>query len=265
MAKNETRSKIAISTSALKRLALWHLFSTKLDLVLLTEFPKSGGTWLSKLIASYLKIPFPENESAKFEKALLHGHHVYHPNFHNLICLNRDGRDILVSYYYHMFSGMKEIKSSVVNDFRKNLNFKDYQDTKANLPKYIEYMFTQYNKGKFRFSWSEFVQSFYGKEDVIHVKYEDLLADAPQTLNNILVQLNEEQVDIAKVKSIVNRFSFKNQTNRKPGEEDTKSFLRKGIAGDWKNHFSPKACQVFDHYAGKELIHLGYEKDHNWY
>jgi len=46
--------------------------------------------------------------------------------------------------------------------------------------------------------------------------------------------------------------------------EDKKSFLRKGISGDWKTHFSLEAKQVFNYYAGDILIGLGYEKDGTW-
>ncbi len=265
MAKAERRSKMGIRMAASKRLLMWHLLSQRLDLILLTEFPKSGGTWLSNLISTYLEIPFPENESAKIQKSLLHGHHLYDPKFNNLICLNRDGRDTIVSFYFHMFSGMEEIKSSVVKNFQRDFGFDDYQDIKANLPKYIEYMFTRYNQGKFRFNWSEFVRSFYGKEDVIYIKYEELLTDTSLALSKVLTQLTNQKIDEKKLNEVVHRFSFANQTKRKPGQEDKKSFLRKGVAGDWKNHFSKEACQVFDHYAGKELIYLGYEKDHNWY
>ena len=53
-------------------------------------------------------------------------------------------------------------------------------------------------------------------------------------------------------------------TKRKAGEEDRSSFLRKGIAGDWKNHFNTEAVNIFDHYAGETLIKLGYEKNHDW-
>jgi len=40
--------------------------------------------------------------------------------------------------------------------------------------------------------------------------------------------------------------------------------LRKGISGDWKNKFSREAKQIFNEYAGKELIQLGYEVDDSW-
>ncbi len=39
---------------------------------------------------------------------------------------------------------------------------------------------------------------------------------------------------------------------------------RKGIVGDWRNHFSEDHRRVFKQVAGDLLIRLGYEKDTNW-
>ncbi|HYZ05733.1 MAG TPA: sulfotransferase domain-containing protein, partial [Rubrobacter sp.] len=51
---------------------------------------------------------------------------------------------------------------------------------------------------------------------------------------------------------------------RTQGEEASSSFYRKGIAGDWKNHFTEKDRRVFKEEAGELLIQLGYEEDLDW-
>jgi hypothetical protein len=51
---------------------------------------------------------------------------------------------------------------------------------------------------------------------------------------------------------------------RTQGEEASSSFYRKGIAGDWKNHFSEEDRRVFKEEAGELLIRLGYEKNGGW-
>ena len=71
-------------------------------------------------------------------------------------------------------------------------------------------------------------------------------------------------MDIRRVKEIVKKYYFKNLTGRSPGQENKKSFIRKGIAGDWKNCFNREAKEVFNHYAGETLIKLGYEKESSW-
>ncbi|MBD3295829.1 MAG: sulfotransferase, partial [Candidatus Omnitrophica bacterium] len=61
-----------------------------------------------------------------------------------------------------------------------------------------------------------------------------------------------------------NRFSRK-AADRKPGEEDTHSHYRKGIAGDWKNYFNDKHKIYFMKRYNDLLLKYGYEKDTEWH
>ena len=42
------------------------------------------------------------------------------------------------------------------------------------------------------------------------------------------------------------------------------STFRKGVIGDWRNHFTDEHRRVFKDEAGKELVQLGYENDLDW-
>lgn len=48
---------------------------------------------------------------------------------------------------------------------------------------------------------------------------------------------------------------------RQPGEENLASFFRKGMPGDWRNHFDPAANAEFIRIAGKWSNHFGYGAD----
>jgi hypothetical protein len=60
-----------------------------------------------------------------------------------------------------------------------------------------------------------------------------------------------------------NRFAAK-AGGRRPGDEDVTSHYRKGVAGDWVNHFSPDNRQYFKSNFGELLLKLGYEKSLDW-
>ncbi|MGH2791071.1 MAG: sulfotransferase domain-containing protein [Actinomycetota bacterium] len=42
------------------------------------------------------------------------------------------------------------------------------------------------------------------------------------------------------------------------------STFRRGVIGDWRNHFSDRHKDAFKEVAGEGLIELGYESDHDW-
>jgi hypothetical protein len=64
--------------------------------------------------------------------------------------------------------------------------------------------------------------------------------------------------------STIEKFAFQNQRNGERTQENRSSYLRKGIAGDWRNHFTPLASEAFATACGDMLIAAGYENDHMW-
>ena len=248
----------------LKRLIMWHTMSDRLPLYLVPEYPKSGGTWFSQMLSDAIDVPFPRNTTpAPIQKSILSGHHMYSPRFKNVTVVIRDGRDATVSAYYYMLFKNEINKQFGVDHYRGHLPFKDYDDIQGNLPEFIEYLFVEYPKKWNHFSWSQFIDSWL-PHDFPVVRYEDLLTDAAGILVDISGKLTGEPITRERAEEIVEKFSFKRMSGRKQGQENTKSFVRKGIAGDWKNHFTREACEVFDKHAGDQLITCGYEKDHEW-
>ena len=51
---------------------------------------------------------------------------------------------------------------------------------------------------------------------------------------------------------------------RERGVEDVTSHFRKGMAGDWINHFTREHTEAFHAHFGDLLIRLGYEESSDW-
>ncbi|MBT8273152.1 MAG: sulfotransferase domain-containing protein [Bacteroidia bacterium] len=248
------------------------------DSILIVEYPKSGGSWLGQLVATYLDIPFPRNRFPILRRSVYHSHYqpkyVIHKN-KKILWLVRDGRDVCVSFYYHqlIWSNKNKLDPKTVTYTRKNLKFDNYEDITNNLPEYIEYSFTHTPPKSHYFNfpgnWESFNSQWNNEYDknnsnIYLLKYEDLLNDTEGTLRQLFADFFNVEIDENKLKEVVHKYSFESQTQRNKGEEDTSSFLRKGISGDWKNKFNDNAKDVFKKYGGKMLIKLGYEKNDQW-
>jgi restriction endonuclease Mrr len=51
---------------------------------------------------------------------------------------------------------------------------------------------------------------------------------------------------------------------RARGVENVMSHYRKGVAGDWINHFTRQHAEAFEASFGDLLTRLGYEEDSDW-
>ncbi len=261
----DNRSKLSIKLDACQRFLMVNSLSTILPLYIVTEHPKSGGSWVAQMLAEYLEIPFPRNQRPSLQSSVMHGHMCYSPFMRNVLCVHRDGRDIMTSAYFHRLFENEKNSPLMVQKTRREVPFSDYDNVRKNMPSFIQYMA---NVGKHslspgKFNWNDFVTSWAGKKAVV-TKYEDMLDSPESELGKVVTQLTGEKADEPRVAGIVEQFSFGKMANRNPGEEDTKSFLRKGQAGDWKDKFNREAAQVFNSHFGSSLISLGYEQDDSW-
>jgi hypothetical protein len=67
------------------------------------------------------------------------------------------------------------------------------------------------------------------------------------------------------LRRIVQQYSFVRKSGgRQPGQEDISHHYRKGVAGDWRNYFTPRVTAAFKERYGDMLIQLGYESSKDW-
>jgi hypothetical protein len=242
------------------------------------------------MVAHYLDLPFvqPAPSLPLTFKCVMHHHWDYHPALDHSIYVIRDGRDVMVSRYMRAMRGhlaRREAfsrlgrrslvralaenvgKSSEVSRRLEHLLGKRFDpwDVERNLPIFIEAEMQRPFNWAVSQPWPQHVRAWRAMaQRTTFVKYEELLQDGVAVLSRVLAQYLGTGVDEREIRYTVGRYSFRKQTGREPGTEDRTSFARKGIRGDWRNHFTREAAQVFDRYAGDLLIELDYEADHQW-
>ena len=231
--------------------------------------PKSGSTWLEKMISTY-----PGYEELLIPEATLHGEglfllpgdtftrmqnmlvlmkmHIWGGE-HNVrvldeakvpyVILYRDFRDVCVSHYHYM-------RLTPWHYFHK-------QAMEMSLSDYIDY-FLEDALADFC-EWVDLWDANRDKERSILVRYEDMLADPHGTLRRIL-DLYELPATDERISQMVEANSFQRLSGgRERGEEVQSSFFRKGKAGDWKNHFTAEQAAAYKRVAGDWFERHGYE------
>lgn len=236
-------------------------------------YPKSGTVWLCQLMGSYLGVPYPRLYYSPIAmKSVIHAHWRWDPRLPRTAYIIRDGRDVMVSFYFYTMRLLQQTQRPAVRQqlLKKygSIFGRDFDpgNARENLPHFIEHAM-QHGPSTHGIPWHEHVAdwSSAGRHNVVTVRYEDLLANTTDELTTLMAALTQEVPNKHRAQLAASRFSFLETTGRANGQEDLSNFQRKGTAGDWRNHFNREAGEVFDAFAGQTLIDCGYASNRNWF
>lgn len=238
--------------------------------IIVVGYPRSGNTLLSWLLGDTLNCPVGGMYDAK--PLATEGlnrpkkHHVYQlhlrpewdgdhkkaiPNAlclyvplwsedeYKICCAVRDPRDVVVSTKYYWQRPSIQDALDIVGQGLKPL--------------------------RSHLAWSEGIRRWM-KVGVPFVRYEDLLDDAAPIIRNLL-QLWDIDYEEERLAGAIERQSFAKKKEQIEGDHRQRPYhkgiyrvhLRKGIAGDWRNHFTPEQEEQAQEYFGEMAAHLGYK------
>jgi len=229
------------------------------------EFPKCGGSWIRDSILSYTGGTKNVNERIVRRNDVLHGHRLFRRFYRWPIIVVRDPRDMYVSLYHHETSLKQRRERSL--DIEKHFRRDPSRSLQDDFASYLEVRLTTRMHPWFYFS--EFLDSWLNRPGICLVRYEDMLGDPEAELARIIRFLGHP-VDLNRLALAVEENSFANQTRRRygvartQGDADNTKFLRRGVAGDWRNHFNRLSCDLIWKLEGSSLKRLGYEADRSW-
>lgn len=150
----------------------------------------------------------------------------------------RDGRDVINSMIHHV-TRSKMIK--LMPKYRYTKVCEIYDDHN---------LFAKYVR-----EWREHVRSYLkNKHNYICVRLEDIIEDP----SGIILHIAESLELPVNIDMTLRLISYKEMS------KSAKSHMRRGVTGDWKNHFTQEHKNIFKNVAGEELIKFGYEKDSRW-
>ncbi|PID54816.1 MAG: hypothetical protein CR978_01085 [Gammaproteobacteria bacterium] len=161
----------------------------------------------------------------------------------SIVHIVRDPRDVAISTLFHVNrertanSSVIPWMSRVVDGSKDNIGIRD------------RIRFSAFCKSKAS-AWASVVGAFHTNGQRMFgdsyevLRYEDLLANPRDSLYRVFssVQLDASDENIERV---VQQTSFQKITKgRKAGQQDSSSFYRKGVAGDWKNYLADSEWQA---------------------
>jgi len=164
------------------------------------------------------------------------------------VVLFRDLRDVAVSHYFYVRNTWHHPEYDDYKDLDIEGGIKHFARTL--LPAFTKWIY----------SWKQNADSELG----LIIRYEDMKVDTFKVFSKVVDHYNLPSGEKT-LKTIIKKYSFENQSGgRSRGEENQSSFYRKGVSGDWKNHFTDEITKLFKEKVGQLLIDVGYEEDFKW-
>jgi hypothetical protein len=187
-----------------------------------------------------------------------------------IIHIVRDGRDVAVSAMHHWWRLARDRDGGVFDLTPEELSIRDdYAEDRERFLSEGRSIFTEERLAQLARRWeyrtgkgSHDGRTLYG-ERYLEIRYEDLLVDTPSVFGGILEFLGAGSEDRV-IERCLRSSSFERASSRRQGEEDSASFFRKGIAGDWRDVFTERDRELYKDLAGERLVEFGYEKSYDW-
>ena len=243
------------------------------DLLFVAGLPKSGTSWVESMLASFEGFQEIMPPSVIFHEIRRGGSHTFelseslfrwleggsyvmklhaHGSESNASVLRkrglrhavvyRDLRDVAVSHYFYVRRTPWHPEHSDYRDLDVEEGLEHFADTLlAPFGRWIE-------------SWHEHAD----EELTIIVRYEDLLDDALGELEKLVRHFGID-AHSRRIREVQEAHSFSRMSGgRERGSSDEDSFVRKGVKGDWRNHFTSALERRFESVAGSALERGGY-------
>jgi hypothetical protein len=241
--------------------------------------PKSGTTWLESMLASFpgyqdVMIPeavayeqshggshdydIPSDMFDRLQHALVIAKMHVHGSPHNVDVLRKAGVPYLV-----MYRDLRDVAVSYVFYVRRTPWHPEHPHYRSlspaqGLDRFADTMLMPY---------VDWVRSWNANRDIeksMELRYEDLLASPGDRMMAVAAHFGLTPSPQA-LERIIEKNSFQKQSAGRAGEQQKdRSFFRKGVAGDWRNHLEGELKSTYKRALGTFLVEFGYEQDESW-
>jgi hypothetical protein len=167
----------------------------------------------------------------------------YVAEYPKVLYLVRDPRDVYVSYYFYLKKRLPE-----------GLSLSEFIRSDAHK----------------LCAWHEHVAAWIDRPNLLLVRYEDMLADISGVMRRVVPFWGARHFSDEWVAAAIEASSFQSMSELEQqfghqvldarGTSWEKSFMRRGVQGDWKEHLTPDDLRFIDATDGAMMKRLGYDR-----
>ena len=230
-------------------------------IIIVNEFPKSGGTWLSKMMATALDLPFIDSSVLPpGAPCVIRNHWDPFKLSRPCVFIVRDYRDVMVSLFHHRcrnYEKTPQLNKIYKKNIGEHLNALKIRDQMA---AFLESELSSKRYGNY-LGWVEHMNRTLEvcqlNPDSMIVKYEDLVSDTHTVLSDILRRRMGAEIPSDKIDLVVKLYDIQLMKKMDSYSGQT-TFVRQGAVGKWSDSFDDKSLELTEEYAGEMIRKLEY-------
>jgi hypothetical protein len=250
-------------------------------------FPKSGNTWLARLLAEATQsniavncssdtVNAVDNSTERSGRHVIYKKHVVEDEAKVLQCkvvyIVRDVRDVLVSWFFHCNRWATSDNAATSNRFyqwyfshsvlksSEKLRGSIWSEFRVKVSRLTKYLVSgKHSRRMIIGNWSDHV-AYWREKPVVVVRYEDLLRDTEAEMIRIAAALEIDVSDDIIRECVLNQdFKKKKLEFKRAGDNKNAQFLRQGRAGSWKTLLPPSVIKKIESQHARVMNEVGYE------
>lgn len=218
--------------------------------IFITGYPRSGNTWMNRMLCDLFNAPLQNlpNNPCIWEYTQTRGDEYIVRKTH---------------WYRWQYNDVKATKGYLGNDCKMIWVYRDPRDMAVSVMYFRQgteiapIIIAIDNPGSPGVGIHSMVKGWLGECDHSQ-SYEHLSMHTTDALRQIYRVVTGEDATVAEVDRVANRHTFLKWAPKYPGS------MRKGIVGDWKNHFTRADAEMFAEKYQDLLELLNYESDDSW-
>lgn len=217
--------------------------------IYVVAYPRSGITWTIRTLSNALGCPWKswiddnilhEYQVKKTDHLVVKAHIDYHPGeADRVIWVHRDPRDVAISRLF-------------------------YRGDCYTIQQVITEMCTVYDPDRDLYgSYEKFIRFWLDNPPDSSLDFSDLYFRPRTTLMRLLHDIDPSFVISGiELMRIVEHENINNILGRRP---ELSHSVRKGVVGDWRNHFHRSDAKLIDDYLGELMLEQGYITNRDWW
>lgn len=227
------------------------------ETVSVNEYPKSGGTWICRMLRDVTGWRFDDNVIPRPGKSIVKYHRM--PlNVERQIAIVRDPRDVFVSLYFHSRAVFQDdpFNSAIVDATRSVLD--EHKDESSQIAAFVDRLLSDPIYP--RFAWHEFYQYHLDRGTPVF-RYEDFREDPENALVKLLGEVGIK-VAPERLSEVVEQHSIDKILARREAENSDggkgANFVRRGKVGGFHDYLDEKLISRIEQAEGTVMAKFGY-------